>query len=81
MGTAVAATHVALAGRIQEALDHLLKAQSLDPRSVSTYLNLGIALEKGENPQDARRAFERALGLEPENAFAKERLGELSKLR
>lgn len=64
-------------GRIEEAVDHLLAAQKLDPGNLTVYLNLGIALEKGGNTIDARRAYERALVIDPENAYAKERLAEL----
>ncbi len=65
------------AGEIQSSVDHLLIAQSLDPRNVTIYLNLGMALEKGSDVIDAKRAYERALQLEPGNVFAKERLAHL----
>lgn len=62
------------AGQVEEAVDHLLAAQKLDPLTIAVYLNLGIALEKGGNEVDAIRAYERALQIDPGNAFAQERL-------
>lgn len=64
-------------GEIQAAVDHLLVAQSLDSRNVAIFLNLGMALEKGGDLTDARRAYERALQLDPVNVFAKERMGKI----
>jgi Flp pilus assembly protein TadD len=63
----------------QQALVHLLEAQKLDPSSVATYLNLGITLEKLGNELDARRAYEIALQLDPQNEYAKARIDALTK--
>lgn len=69
------------AGQIKEAVDHLLAAQKLEPDNISVYLNLGMALEKGNDPVDAIRAYERVLELDPGNAFAKGRIGALTKVQ
>ena len=67
------------AGDIQASVDHLLIAQSLDPRNVTIYLNLGMALQRGGDVIDAVAAFKRALQLEPGSAFAQDALEKLKK--
>lgn len=53
--------------RHEEALNHLKKAQDLDPDSVSTYIQLGRLYNAIKNYSDARVALEEAIQINPFN--------------
>jgi len=61
-------------GKHREAVRHLTFAHELNPKSVGTLLELGFAFKMLKKYQDAVKAFEQALVLEPDNTYAAEQL-------
>ncbi len=64
----------AFGGGVDTALQDFQKAIELDPRSSEAYLWLGVALRKANRPAEARKAFEKALELNPNRLWAKQQL-------
>jgi len=60
---------VAQRGLWREAIYRWERATLIDPTYASAYNNLGIAYEQQGNLDKARAAYEKALALEPGNAF------------
>ena len=63
-----------LGGGLDLALNDFNKAISLDPNLADAYLWKGLALRKGNHNAEARKAFERALQLDPNRVWIKEQL-------
>lgn len=63
-----------LGGGAEMAITDFRKAIELDPGNADAYLWLGLALRKENKDADARRAFSKALQLEPGRAWAKQQL-------
>ena len=59
---------VALKGLWREAIYRWEKAVELDPKYAAAYNNLAIAFEHEGQPEKARKAYDKALELEPNNA-------------
>jgi tetratricopeptide (TPR) repeat protein len=64
----------ALGGGIELAIKDFEKAIALDPRSSEAHLWLGIALRKTNRNAEARKAFEKAVQLNPARVWAKQQL-------
>lgn len=64
----------ALGGGVELAIEDFQKAISLDAKSSEAQLWLGIALRKLNRNEEARRAFEKAVELNPPRVWAKEQL-------
>jgi len=62
-------------GRFEEALVPARKAASVNSRCVDCWINLGVALEKLDRLHDASEALERAVEINPYNAYARALLG------
>lgn len=56
----------------KEALYRWQKAVELDPGYAAAWNNLAIAWEHEGNFEEARKAYEKALGLDPKNLFIKQ---------
>lgn len=61
-------------GGVELAIKSFEKAISLDPKSSDAQVWLGIALRKANRNADARKAFQKALDLNPARRWAKEQL-------
>jgi serine/threonine-protein kinase len=57
-------------GRWEDALEHLMRAEALDPRSLTTATRLSRVLLWLRHHQEAEAAADRALGLEPSSITA-----------
>lgn len=65
-------------GRIADAETEWRTASSLSPRSPGPLINLGVLYEQEGEKDKARKAFMKALKLDPENAFVRESLRRLN---
>ncbi|HSL24383.1 MAG TPA: tetratricopeptide repeat protein [Vicinamibacterales bacterium] len=63
---------VAQKGLWKEALYRWLRAVELDPGYAAAWNNLAIAYEHDGNFEEARKAYEKALSLDPKNLFIKQ---------
>ncbi len=63
-----------LGGGIDLAEKDFLKAAELDPQSAEAQLWLGLALRKQNKNADARKAFQKAIALNPARIWAKQQL-------
>jgi len=59
-----------LENRIEEALAVLERAARIDPEDAFIWNSIGVCHSKSERPMDALRAFDTALGLDPDLAHA-----------
>ncbi len=64
----------ALGGGVDLALADFRKAIELDPKSADAYLWLGLSLRKGKSNADARKAFTKALEINPNRVWIKQQL-------
>ena len=51
--------------KMEEAISEIKKTIDADPKNAKNYLNLGILLEKVEKPEDALKAYEKSIELDP----------------
>jgi tetratricopeptide (TPR) repeat protein len=65
----------ALGGGPDVAISDFQKAISLDAKSADAYVWLGLTYRKRQRNADARKAFQKALELNPRRVWAKEQLG------
>jgi tetratricopeptide (TPR) repeat protein len=63
-----------LGGGVELALADFRKAAELDPKSADPHLWMGLALRKENHNAEARKAFARALELNPNRVWAKQQL-------
>jgi tetratricopeptide (TPR) repeat protein len=63
-----------LGGGLDLAIKDFLKAAELDPQSAEPQLWLGLALRKQNKNADARKAFQKAIELNPARVWAKQQL-------
>jgi Tfp pilus assembly protein PilF len=63
---------VAQRGLWKEAIYRWERATQLDPTYVAAFNNLAVAYEQDGQLQKAREAYEKALALEPENAYVRQ---------
>lgn len=63
-----------LGGGVDLAIKDFQKASELDPRSAEAQLWLGLALRKQNRNAEARRAFQKAVELNPARLWAKQQL-------
>jgi tetratricopeptide (TPR) repeat protein len=63
-----------LGGGMDLAVKDFLKAAELDPQSAEAQLWLGLALRKQNKNTDARKAFQKAIELNPARVWAKQQL-------
>ena len=63
-----------LGGGLDLAVKDFLKAAELDPQSAEAQLWLGLALRKQNKNADARKAFQKAIELNPARVWAKQQL-------
>jgi tetratricopeptide (TPR) repeat protein len=63
-----------LGGGLDLAIKDFLKAAELDPQSAEAQLWLGLALRKQNKNADARKAFQKAIELNPARVWAKQQL-------
>ena len=63
-----------LGGGVDLAIKDFQKAAELDPRSAEAQLWLGLALRKQNRNAEARRAFQKAVDLNPARLWAKQQL-------
>jgi len=63
-----------LGGGLDLAIKDFLKAAELDPQSAEPQLWLGLALRKQNKNVDARKAFQKAIELNPARVWAKQQL-------
>jgi len=63
-----------LGGGIDLAIKDFMKASELDPQSSEAQLWLGLALRKENRNADARKAFQKAIDLNPSRVWAKQQL-------
>ena len=63
-----------LGGGLDLAIKDFLKASELDPQSAEAQLWLGLALRKQNKNADARKAFQKAIELNPARVWAKQQL-------
>jgi tetratricopeptide (TPR) repeat protein len=63
-----------LGGGLDLAIKDFLKASELDPQSAEAQLWLGLALRKQNKNAEARKAFQKALELNPARMWAKQQL-------
>jgi len=63
-----------LGGGPELAAKDFLKAAELDPQSAEAQLWLGLALRKENKNADARKAFQKAIELNPSRVWAKQQL-------
>ena len=58
-------------GALDEAIDSLTRAASLDPKSVKARINLGRALSDAGRHQDALKAADEAIAIDPDDSAAR----------
>jgi tetratricopeptide (TPR) repeat protein len=63
-----------LGGGPQAAIPDFQKALELDPKNAEAYLWLGLSLRKQKREEEARKAFQKSLELNPARAWAKQQL-------
>ena len=63
-----------LGGGVELAIQDFQKAVALDARMAEAHMWLGIALRKANRNAEARKAFEKAVALNPARAWAKQQL-------
>jgi tetratricopeptide (TPR) repeat protein len=63
-----------LGGGLDLAIKDFQKAAELDPQSAEAHLWLGLALRKQNKNADARKAFQKAMELNPARVWAKQQL-------
>ena len=66
-------------GRVEEAMELYIKILGIHPADIEVLFTLGSICESLEKFKDAKFFYERVLELEPWNAGARERLGDLGK--
>jgi tetratricopeptide (TPR) repeat protein len=64
----------AMGGGVEIAIKDFQKAIELDPKSADAHLWLGIALRKANRNAEAHKELEKAVGLAPARAWAKQQL-------
>ncbi len=64
----------AFGGGVDTALADFQKAVQLNPRSAEAYVWLGVALRKANRAPEARKAFEKAVELDPNRVWARQQL-------
>jgi cytochrome c-type biogenesis protein CcmH/NrfG len=70
-----------LSSQFEEAASCYRKLLELDPRNVSAYYNLAVALIAQKKAEEAKEAFQKVLELDPENKAAQEELEKLVSFR
>ena len=70
-------TLLGMQGHLDIAEEHLKEAQSIDPNSAATYVNLGLLYEARGARRAAIRNYRRALALNPDDRLALDKLAEL----
>jgi len=68
-------------GELEEAVEVLRKGLGHHPRYVAAWVALGRALDGAGHPEDAEKAFARALELDPENSVAARSIGDIAARR
>ena len=63
-----------LGGGPKPAIDDFRKAIQLDPSDAEAYLWLGVALRKDNHDDEARKAFEKSLALDPRRVWTRQQL-------
>ena len=71
---------VAMRGLWKEAIYRWEKAIEIDPTYAAAYNNLAIAYEHEGQFQKAKDAYERAIKLQPKNAYIKQNLDDFKEL-
>ena len=71
-----AAVNAMKAGQIDQAIQSLQQAAGLDPECYDTYAYLGAAYAQQKNFDSSRRAFGRAVQIQPQSARARFNLGQ-----
>ncbi|PIQ76672.1 hypothetical protein COU78_05260 [Candidatus Peregrinibacteria bacterium CG10_big_fil_rev_8_21_14_0_10_49_24] len=61
-------------GQLEDAVLNFLKATETDPFSSVAFYNLATAYELTDNPEEARKAYEKVLEIDPEDTEVSERL-------
>src|SRR5271170_7025028 len=64
----------ALGGGFDLAIKDFQKAIELNPKNADAYLWLGVALRKVNQPEEARKAIEKSIELNPNRVWAKQQL-------
>ncbi len=64
-------------GRLDEAQDLLRRATEASPNNVNSWVALGVAALRAKDPEVARPALEKAIGINPRNSYAVRTLGTL----
>jgi tetratricopeptide (TPR) repeat protein len=64
----------AFGGGMDQAAKDFRKAIELNPKNSDAWLWLGITLRRSNQPEEARKAIEKALELNPDRAWAKQQL-------
>ena len=70
-----------LAGKLELAIETYRKALAKDEKLGSAWINLGTALARKKEYDEAEKAFNSALALDPQDPRAKANLSELAELR
>jgi len=63
--------------KIPEAVRLLTRLTELSPKYANGWIALGVACQRGQDPEAAKDAFQKSLLLEPENPYALRNLGAL----
>jgi len=61
-------------GKYDKAIEEFKKAIALNPGKSETYYNLGLVYEAKNNLEEARKMYEKAIEIDPNNKLAKEHL-------
>ncbi|MFC1474749.1 tetratricopeptide repeat protein, partial [bacterium] len=56
----------------KRAFPYLKKAIKLNPRMIEAYIDIGLVLEKLDETEKAKKIFEKAIKVDPDNSVAKE---------